>query len=214
MKGLLAKEWCVILKTSVSTFILLLLFAVMGVFNRTTYMFAYIAVFLGVIPVNYIAFDESSRWQQYALALPYKRSTIVSAKYIVMLMLEAAAAAVTAVGLFFNMQRAGTFTIEHFTLYLTTTFAAGILLPSVAFPFNFKFGTAKGRLIKVIAACLLASFLSMWLLGHTENIPLNTTPLVGELHTYAAIPIILLATAVICVISWFISVQVYEHKDL
>lgn len=214
MRGLLAKEWCVIRKNSVSTFLIILLFSVAGVFSRTVFMFAYIAVFLSVIPVNYMAFDETCRWQQFALAMPYTRRAVVSAKYLIMLMLAAAATVITAVGLFIHLLLYDRADAELYAAYLTATLAAGILLPSIAFPFNFKFGTAKGRLIMLIGICMSASFLSMLFIDYAESVTFNALFRGGESHAYPLIPVILSAAAAICAVSWLISVKIYENKDL
>lgn len=211
MKGLLAKEWCVIFKTGASTFILILIIAAFGILGDMYAMFAYVALFLGIIPVNYMALDETSRWQQYALTMPYTRRMIVSAKYITMLMLAAAATAVTAVGLFIGMRKDGVFSSEMYLIYLTAAFVIGILLPSVAFPFNFKFGTAKGRLIMVIACCSLAGFMGVWFNTYYDS---SAAAHLTELSVFTAIPIVLLAAAVICAVSWLISLQIYEKRDL
>lgn len=214
MRGLLAKEWCVIRKNSAAIFLIILLFAVIGVFSRTVFMFAYIAVFLGVIPVNYMALDEACRWQQYALAMPYRRSTIVAAKYLMMLMLAAAATLITAAGLFIHMLLYNGPDAELYASYLTGTFAAGILLPSIAFPFSFRFGTAKGRGIMLAAVCALTSVLSMVFIDYAESVTFNAAFRGGESHAYPLIPAILSAAAAICAASWLISVKVYENKDL
>lgn len=211
MRGLLAKEWCVIAKTGASTLYLILVIAAFGILGDMYAMFAYVALFLGVVPVNYMAFDETSRWQQYALAMPYTRRMIVSAKYITMLMLAAAATVITAVGLFIGMRKNGVFSTEIYMIYLTVTLVIGILLPSVAFPFNFKFGTAKGRLIMVIACCSLAGFMGVWFNTYYDS---SAAAQFRELSVFTVIPSVLLAAAIICALSWFISVQVYEKKDL
>lgn len=211
MRGLLSKEWCVIRKNSASTFVMLLLFTLIGIYSGAYSMFAYVAVFLAIIPANYMAFDETSRWQQFALAMPYSRRTIVSAKYIIMLLFAAAATVITAVGLFIGMKKEGVFSAEIYTIYLTVTLAISLLLPSVAFPFNFKFGTAKGRFIMVIMCCFLAGFLGVWFNTYFDSSAAVHLP---ELSESAVIPIVLLAAVMICALSWLISVKIYEKRDL
>lgn len=211
MKGLLAKEWCVIYKTGAFMLIVILLFAVIGAYSSLFSMFVYVALMLGIIPVNYMALDESSGWHQYALTMPCARRTIVSAKYVIMLILAAAATAITAAGLFIGMRKQGVFSAEIYAVYLTVTLVMGVLLPSIAFPFNFKFGTAKGRLAMVIMCCSLAGFMGAWFNTYYDG---NAAVHLERLSVSAAIPIVLLAVALLCALSWRISVRVYENKDL
>lgn len=214
MKGLLTKEWCVIMKNSVPTFIIVALFFAIGALGKMSFMLVYVAMLLGMIPVNYMTFDETSRWQQYSLSLPYKRSSIVSAKYVVMLIFALISTAVMAVGLIINMMRNGGFDLKAYALELTIPPAIGILIPSLTFPLNFKFGTGKGRLVMLIVVCFLAGGLGSFISidhGNFQGILLKKF---AGLSAFQFIPMILGGLAVVCFLSWLVSVRIFEKKDL
>lgn len=214
MKGLLTKEWCMIMKNSFPTFIIIALFFVAGAFTRTSFMLVYVAIFLGMIPVNYMTFDETSRWQQYSLSLPYKRSSIVSAKYVIMLILALFSTTVMAVGLFINMIRNGGFDLKAYALELTIPPVIGILTPSLIFPLNFKFGTGKGRIVMLIVVCFLAGALGSFITIDNGNFQGILLKEFAGLSIFQIIPMIFCGLASVCFLSWIASVKIFEKKDL
>ena len=84
MKGLLLKDCYMIKKYCRAYLLLTVIFTVVSFFGEDNLFLIFYPCFLcGVIPVNLIAYDESSRWTQYSEALPYTRALIVSSKYLI-----------------------------------------------------------------------------------------------------------------------------------
>lgn len=101
MKGLLLKDWYQV-RTSMKTMYLTVAFVlVIWVFSTSNaYVFpvSYAAIFLGILPVNLLTYDQSVGWVEYGRTLPVSKKTLVAEKYLIGLF--CAAAAVVIGGLF------------------------------------------------------------------------------------------------------------------
>lgn len=76
MKGLLLKDWLVIVKQTKVYFLLMFLFALvpgMGIYS----------IFFGaLLPMTALAYDERSKWGQMAKMMPYSNHKMVAEKYL------------------------------------------------------------------------------------------------------------------------------------
>lgn len=76
MKGLLLKDWLVVIKQTKIYFILMVVFALipgMGIYS----------IFFGaLLPVTAFAYDERSKWNQLAKMMPYSPREMVAGKYV------------------------------------------------------------------------------------------------------------------------------------
>lgn len=101
MKGLLLKDWYQV-RTSMKAMYLTVAFVlVIWVFSTSSaYVFpvSYAAVFLGILPINLLAYDQSVGWVEYGRTFPVSKKTLVAEKYLIGLF--CAAAAVVIGGLF------------------------------------------------------------------------------------------------------------------
>ena len=83
MKGLLLKDWYQV-RTSMKTMYLTVAFVlVIWVFSTSNaYVFpvSYAAIFLGILPVNLLTYDQSVGWVEYGRTLPVSKKTLVAEK--------------------------------------------------------------------------------------------------------------------------------------
>lgn len=226
MKGLLTKEILVIWKNSsyMLMFLMVMLFSLMGIISNGTFFLVYAAILLGSIPVGYMAYDETSRWQQFSLALPYKRSQIVSAKYIITMIMAGISTLIMAAGIISGMLRDGEFNIQVFVLALSSAPAVGLILPALFIPLNFKFGVTKATairliLIGIVVACA-TSVMIILTSGREDGDSTVIDFITTAVNKLTAVSPIILAfmvlgiTAVIFALSWKISINIFRKKDM
>lgn len=200
MKGLLIKEFIMFRKTcvvSVMLFILMMLSGIAGEFP----LLILASLFMSVLPLSCMSFDETSKWENYSLALPVKRSCVISSKYIFTLMLVSASTILSVI----LVTIVNEFTYQEYWMLITVLIAAGLIIPAIILPFNFKFGAAKGR----IAAMIFAGFIGIItsILSNDEQIyffndftvPVGLIIIVGLLALY--------------LISWRLSVLFYMKRE-
>ena len=100
MTGLMMKDALVMRKT-LRLYALFLLFysglAMLGVFPMSMAL-AMVEVIVMVLPISSFSYDEAAKWDRYAAVLPVGRTAVVKARYLFLLLVLLAAAAIGLVG--------------------------------------------------------------------------------------------------------------------
>ncbi|MBR6581630.1 MAG: ABC-2 transporter permease [Ruminococcus sp.] len=210
MKGLLLKELIMLKKGSVILIIFFILFGINGLAGNAT-MFFLFPLFTDLLLYGHINYDEQSKWQQYSIALPYGRKTIVSSKYVAMAVgaVVSTAIVVLSYGVSVAIGKAE-FSLKSLVGYVILSLAIGIVYPTFFLPLAYKFNSEKGRTIMLFlngASGAIAVFLLTAIDG---------TGIVAKLSNYTNIlPYIAIAAVIVLfALSWFISVKIYEKRDL
>ena len=162
MKGLLLKDWYQV-RTSMKTMYLTVAFVlVIWVFSTSNaYVFpvSYAAIFLGILPVNLLTYDQSVGWVEYGRTLPVSKKTLVAEKYLIGLF--CAAAAVVIGGLFVTVipLRTGTAPDKDVLSLLAGSVCAILLINGISLPLLYRFGAEKARMIYVLTFAGLGALL-------------------------------------------------------
>ncbi len=208
MKGLLLKDWYMMKKYCRSyLFIAAVFIAVSLVSSDNLFFMFYPCLLCGMIPVKLLGYDERSRWMQYSAALPYTKTQIVYAKYLIGLTAQAAILALTGIAQGIKMAVAGNFVLGEFAALMLLLLTIGTFTSSIPLPFLFKLGVEKGRTAYyamigfVCAASTLAS-------GFFE----------GRLITEIRPNVILTALAAAGIgayaLSWYLSVAFFKKREI
>ena len=84
MKGLFLKDWYMMKKYCRAYIVIAAVFIAVSVVSDDNMFFVFYPCMLcGMIPVNLLGYDERSHWVQYSGSLPYTKTQIVSAKYLI-----------------------------------------------------------------------------------------------------------------------------------
>lgn len=203
MKGLLLKDWYQV-RTSMKAMYLTVAFVlVIWVFSTSSaYVFpvSYAAVFLGILPINLLAYDQSIGWVEYGRTLPVSKKTLVAEKYLIGLF--CAAAAVVIGGLFVTVipLRTGTAPDKDVLSLLAGSVCAILLINGIMLPLYYRFGAEKARMLYMLMFAGMGAALG----GGT--VLMDAVPEPG-----AAIAIVgvLAAVLVLYAVSWRVSVAWY-----
>jgi ABC-2 type transport system permease protein len=161
MKGLLLKDWYQV-RTSMKAMYLTVAFVLVWVFSTSSaYVFpvSYAAVFLGILPVNLLAYDQSVGWVEYGRTLPVSKKTLVAEKYLIGLF--CAAAAVVIGGLFVTVipLRTGTAPDKDVLSLLAGSVCAILLINGISLPLLYRFGAEKASMIYILTFVGLGALL-------------------------------------------------------
>lgn len=210
MKGLLLKELFMLRKSWFAIAILTVAFAVVGIFSGETGMLLIVPLFMSVWSVSFMNMDEVSKWQQYSLALPYGRRKIVLSKYLMILILNTLS--IMFVVLCYLISVALGKNVFSADLLLTLIFLSlimGIVYPSLLLPLVYKLNTEKGRIVLMIINGIVGG-MSVTLLQTSSILSDNIFKDIAGF-----LPLIILAVvAVLYLLSWQLSVRIYEKRDL
>ena len=90
MKGLIIKDLTVLKSSLKTVLIIVVLFAFMGIKSGSAYMTTFASVYAAILPMTCMAYDERSRFNRYAVAMPVSPRDVALSKNITGLILAAA----------------------------------------------------------------------------------------------------------------------------
>ncbi|MBR1812411.1 MAG: ABC-2 transporter permease [Lachnospiraceae bacterium] len=208
MKGLLLKDFYMIVKYCRSYLLMAIVFLTVSVLNPGNTFFVFYPVLLaGMIPTTLLSYDERSGWQPYSAALPYTKAQCVSAKYLVGLICQGAILVLLTVVQGICMSMTGTFDIaELLTLVLMLSIIAPIA-PAFCMPFIFKLGVEKGR----IAYYVMIAIICALVVGGST---IFSSALDAKIEPGPAAVFVVLLFVALYALSWFLSIKFYEKREL
>ena len=162
MKGLLLKDWYQVrtnMKTMYLAVAVVLIIWMFGSSRSYVFPVSYAAIFLGILPVNLLTYDQSVGWVEYGRTLPVSKKTLVAEKYLIGLF--CAAAAVVIGGLFVMVipLRTGTAPDKDVLSLLAGSVCAILLVNGISLPLLYRFGAEKARMIYVLTFAGLGALL-------------------------------------------------------
>ena len=203
MKGLMIKDFYMTLKYCKFLFLADVVFIAVSFFSADNIMFMmFPIIFSGVIPVTLLSYDERCGWNVYSGTMPYSRAQIVSAKYLMGILIGLITSAVILGLMILRMNIFGEMNIAEALISVGTIFVTSMLLPAICLPFCIQFGTEKGRIVYFLVILLITAAVG-GLLGDGsifENVKV-------------ILPIIPAAIVLIYAVSWVISVVLYKRKS-
>ncbi len=205
MKGLLLKDLYMIRKHFKMYLLIDAIFIAVAFFGDENMMFLVVPMMLAsVIPITLLAYDERSHWTEYCGSLPYGRAQIVSAKYLIGLLMEAATALAVFAALLIK-DRSGT--VNQIFGAVFVMFVISLIFPTFCLPFSLKFGTEKGRLIYYIVIAAAAGIIAL-----TANRVDDITYLLNA-NTHL-LPLLYSGMPVLYALSWLLSIILYNKKEV
>lgn len=203
MKGLLLKDWYQVrtnMKTMYLTVAFVLVIWVLSTSSAYVFPVSYAAIFLGILPVNLLTYDQSVGWVEYGRTLPVSKKTLVAEKYLIGLF--CAAAAVVIGGLFVTVipLRTGTAPDKDVLSLLAGSVCAILLINGIMLPLYYRFGAEKARMLYMLMFAGMGAALG----GGT--VLMDAVP---EPDAAIAIVGVLAAVLVLYALSWRVSVAWY-----
>ena len=206
MKGLIIKDLYQIARYCRTMLLIVIVFLGVSLVNPDNLFFTYYPCLLcSMLPITLISYDERSHWDQYSVALPYKRAQLVGSKYVVGLMISAAAMIVSLAA------AAGRAAIAKQPMSAGELLSIGEIMaavclgaPAMSIPWFFKFGAEKGRIVYYAAFALFfggAAAISK-VAGDARPAAFS-----GPIHLFLAVMVALYAA------SWALSTAFYKKKE-
>ena len=150
MKGLLLKDGYQTvsqMKTMYLTVAVVLIVWMFSTSDSYAFPISYAAIFLGVLPVNLLGYDQNSGWVEYSLTLPVSKKVLVAEKYLVGLLCAAASVVIGGLFVVVLSLRKGA------ALDGTALFFVGntiLLMNGISLPLMYRLGAEKARMIYIL----------------------------------------------------------------
>lgn len=201
MKGLLLKDFYMAAKYCRMHVVIAAIFMILSVMKTDMIFFAlYPCMLASSVPVNLLAYDERSKWNDYLGTLPYQSEQIVSSKYLLSLILQAVLIVLTLLMQAARMLQSGGVQWNILLMIALLLIVAGCAA-SFTLPFIFRFGVEKGRIayyVMIGAFCGISTAVDFQL---PTSISLRSLLL-----------IICAAVVVLYLIAWRLSIIFYRKK--
>ena len=208
MKGLLLKDLYMTVKYFRNYLLILCIFLAVSLVQADNLFFSFYPFLLcAMIPVNLLAYDERSHWDTYSLTLPVTREKIVSAKYLLSLMIQGIVFVLTALVQGVRFAMTDPFNFESYLVLLSLIAMVSLVSSSITLPFMFKLGVEKGRTayyVMIFAICGGAG-----VAGFAFNEQMQTTISFG---TVLALGVVL--AAALYALSWYLAIVFYRKREL
>ncbi|MEY8366714.1 ABC-2 transporter permease [Anaerovoracaceae bacterium 41-7] len=199
LRGLLIKDSMVLFRQLKLFFILMIGFAIIQ--NEATNGFA--LMYMTMLPITALAFDEQSRWGTYAQMMPYKIRDIVISKYLIGMIGAALVAVIEIVSsaVFMLVREGNLELLTEKLLVLLLVFCCSLVLMSINLPIIFKMGAERGRILYILITVFLA-------FGVVKSLDTKLWSFEPKIYLVAGAVITIAAL----VISVFLSTRFYEKK--
>ena len=211
MKGLLLKDWYQIksnMKTMYLTVLAVLVIWTLSASGASIFAMNYAAIFLGILPVNLLTYDQSVGWVEYGQTLPVSKKTLVAEKYLVGLLCAAAAIVVGGIFVVALILGKGK-VVDGSALFLMQGSVCIILLVNgISLPLLYRFGAEKARMIYFLTFAGFGAMLGGGgaVLQEVQQESADGWPLHPPFWLAAAF---LLAVLALYAVSWRVSVAWY-----
>ena len=206
MKGLLYKDFYVLLKQNPITVIIILIMALVN----NAFSQSFMTIFVIMLPLTALSYDEQARWDTYAAMMPYKKRDLVLSKYVLGLLLCGGVFALELIsaGVFYLIKGSsdGLF-LEEKILFPLGVMAGALIFLAISLPIIFKLGVEKGRLVYIILCFAVAGLIGASA-GLDEAAIMKISVSVTEMMTW-----LVLAATVVMLVSIRISIAIYEKKE-
>ncbi|MGM9615592.1 MAG: ABC-2 transporter permease [Oscillospiraceae bacterium] len=210
MKGLLLKDWYVAARSCRLHLAVILAMTIITILTDVGFMYLmYPILFAGIIPVYIQSVEEKWGWGGYVQTMPVTRRTVVSEKYIATLIAVAGSILLLAAAWAIRCamtDAAWRNTAPQFLILL----CFGLVFPSVILPAMFRFGVEKGRVITLIVFAV--GWAAVFAVAGNFEGEAGSPELIGRL--VGILPVLAAAVAGLFALSWFVSVKLYETREL
>ena len=155
------------------------------------------------LPMTLLSYAERTKWNSYCAALPFRRSQIVTAKYLLCLLLTLPMALLVLGLSAIRIAVSGSGQWSALAVLAVSLLVMSTLSSSLSMPFLFRFGVEKGRLLYIIIVCIACGS-SFAVQDLTASVVLPVPVL----------PVMVLLCAGIFVLSWRLSIGMYEKMEI
>lgn len=210
MKGLLLKDFYMTVKYCRTYLLIGIVFIAVsfaGAESQNMFFVFYPCLLCGMIPVNLLAYDERSRWLEYSGTLPYTKAQLVSAKYLVGVIVQGIMLIAVGIAQAVRMNLAGSFRLGEYGMIMALIFAMATITSSISLPFMFRWGVEKGR---IAYYCMIGFVCAAGYLGSVFFTESRKVTAAGSLVPWA---MILLGTAIYAA-SWLASIALYQKREV
>ncbi|MDD5873763.1 MAG: ABC-2 transporter permease [Clostridia bacterium] len=211
MKGLLIKDLYIIKGYGIWTVAICVIFAAVSMIEGSDTFLMFTAMYSALVSVNTMAYDERGHWDTYADSLPVSRAQVVISKYLMPFAAMLIVWVIYIAGRMTANVCMGTDTSANIVSTSVYMWTAWSLIASILYPFLFRFGVEKGKVVYILMIMIVAGIVGANL-SLNEN---NAEPgRISDIITSdIAVPALIMSVFLLA-ISVMLSIRFYNKRDL
>lgn len=209
MKGLLLKDAYMAAKYCRAYLLIVAVFLIAAPFSGDNlFLMMYPCILASMVPVNLLAYDAQSKWEQYAGTLPCSRAQLVSAKYLIGLFASCGVLVLIALVQSIRMALGG-IPVQALGSLMAMSLISSFVVPAITLPLIFRFGPEKGRILYLVVVGMAC--------GISAAVSISSSPTLFSREISPELPVLglaCLAAAVLYGASWYLSILFYKKREL
>lgn len=210
MTGLILKDLLNLKKYMKQLGIVLIVFIFIAInLKSPSYVIFMMILITSMMIVTSMAYDESTKWDKYALTMPITKKDLAKSKYALLVILALSGGIISLILGFVISKVTGVSNYEEILLTSFGVTLASLVLFSILLPIIFKMGTEKARIIMLIIFAIpsiLVTVLSKYLKDLAITLPTEDQ----IMYLGYASPFIVL---LIVFLSYNLSVSILNKKE-
>ncbi len=212
MKGLLLKDayqaWYYA-KMVVVAAVVMMGVGVISIMNGANFFIVYAGFLLGMMPMTLLAYDQTSKFNEYSAALPATKEQLVGCKYIVGLCGMALAELLSMAALAAAQLLWGTVSVQITVATLIQVAMLTLLDNIILLPLFYRFGYEKAKYVYYLSIGMLGSFMGYFVSSGDSALD-SILPAQGSL---LVLVVVLAAALALYALSWRLSVAWYGKVE-
>ncbi|MFA0816236.1 MAG: ABC-2 transporter permease [Anaerofustis sp.] len=207
MKGLLLKDILGLKRFGKTILVFLGIVLLIGIMNHSDSSFyaGMIIMYTAMLTITSFSIDESSKWMQFALSMPIRRTTFVLEKYVLGLLLAFGGVLISlCMEEILIVTTHQSWNIEML-VGIAMTFFVGVIMISLFIPLLYRFGTEKARLMLILFFAV--PFFGIFLMNQVFSFSIDSW------DVEAMIKLSPIITLIIVSLSYIVSKKVVQKKE-
>lgn len=209
MLGLIKKD-ILLMKSNLKSMIFIFIVYLFMTFQGTLDI-VYIIPLIGLMLfISTFSYDDYNNWNSYAVTFPNGRKNVVKAKYvssIIITIILGIVAFVLSIGMeYFNNN---SIDLEETLSALTGTLFSCVLIISLLYPINFKYGATTGKIIVFVLVFAIFGIGTILM----NNVDINKFSYILNILDKYPIILALIVPLIMLGVSYLISNKIYKNKE-
>ncbi|BDH61193.1 hypothetical protein MTP04_13230 [Lysinibacillus sp. PLM2] len=205
MRALLIKDLLILSKQFKLMFLIFIFFIILSFMTEMGMVIIVMALIYSALQVSTtFSFEEMSQWNKFVNTLPIERKTIVQSKFILGILLTIATLIILSPIVYFSSEVIHLLSFKELFSAFVLILSTSLIYLSITIPIYIKFGMQTGKFV-IFAIVFIPVFSTGFVQYFIREIGVN------QLMQY--MKLLPIASLVLLVLSYFVSVKWYEKKQ-
>ncbi|MDD2568897.1 MAG: ABC-2 transporter permease [Clostridia bacterium] len=210
MRGLLLKDLINLKTYGRSVILIVTVFTAFAFFSDdSSFTTTFISILFAIMAITSMSYDELAKWNIYALSMPISRKELVLGKYLLAFILVCLGVAISLIIAVIPVFMGNKADLLMLMLTVLTSGSVALIMLTILLPLVYKFGIEKSRIILFIVLFIPSILLAI--LAQTGLIMPNKAT---DLLIITLLQILPIVALVLFVASYFISVAIFNNKEI